>query len=60
MQERDLSPEAFAREMSRLAGDRGRLETMEKAARNLSVPRASDNLADEVLMLAGRRPRVSG
>lgn len=49
--EHDLSDEMFKNTISSLVSDRDRLKSMAEAAKRLSVPEASNNLAREVLNL---------
>jgi UDP-N-acetylglucosamine--N-acetylmuramyl-(pentapeptide) pyrophosphoryl-undecaprenol N-acetylglucosamine transferase len=60
IRERDLSPETFRKEIIALLDDRKRREEMARAAAALSVPRSSDNLADEVFAFAEKGCHVSG
>ncbi len=51
--EDSLSPEIFKDNILNLFNDRDRLKTLASSARGLGVPTASDNLAKEVLEMAG-------
>jgi len=52
--EKDLSDEVFRKNILGLFNDRSRLDRLAESAKRLSVPEASDNLADTVLALGKR------
>jgi len=51
LEEKNLSAEIFKAKILELFNDKNRLSEMAKSMRRLSAPRASDNLAEEVLSL---------
>jgi UDP-N-acetylglucosamine--N-acetylmuramyl-(pentapeptide) pyrophosphoryl-undecaprenol N-acetylglucosamine transferase len=53
IQERDLTPQAFAALLKPLLDDRMRLQQMAAAARDRAWPQARDRIVDECLALAG-------
>ncbi len=57
--ERELSAESLAAELARLCSGRGRLLAMAERARALARPRATQDLADACVQLAGM-PRTRG
>ena len=54
LEENKMSADIFKETLSALLADSSRLDGMGKAARLLSVPGASDNLAGEIMRMGGR------
>jgi UDP-N-acetylglucosamine--N-acetylmuramyl-(pentapeptide) pyrophosphoryl-undecaprenol N-acetylglucosamine transferase len=52
--DRELTAERLAAELERLAGGRGKLLAMAERARQLSMPRAAEELADSCVALMRR------
>jgi UDP-N-acetylglucosamine:LPS N-acetylglucosamine transferase len=55
IEEKDLNPEMFSNLLLHLMKDRGRRQSLGKAAFALALPKAADSLASEVLNLARKR-----